>query len=319
MRIGDIARRRRLVTAEVIPDRVVQSEIRQLRGRVDAITIPALTNHSSDPSYPTTYRVTPQQRSVASALILRRMGVESIATLTCRDCKANEIPSIITSRKGSLDNLLVVYGDPYPGNERGTYQFSKSEHLIRRLANGYGNDGPCVGAITNQHAKDRESEVSKTLAKVDAGADFVITNITFDSVSILPHRDALLSAGLDVPLLIQISIPHSLNNLLFVSHRFGISVPSHVRRRLENSGIDSGVSLAAEAFESLKGEASGVHLSYLFRKRSPVSSYRRLFDLLGIGVRPWPSGPVQPAPTSWAPRTPPRTCRPHGESVVRVA
>ena len=295
MRVGDVARRRRIVTAEVIPDRVVQSEIQQLKGRVDAITIPALTNHSRDPSYPTAFKVTPQQRSVASALILRRMGVEAIATLTCRDCREDEISSIFASRKGSLDNLLVVYGDPFPGSQRGSYEFTRSEHLIRRVASSYGNYGPCVGTITNQHAKDREGEVSKTLAKVDAGADFVITNITFDSTSVLPHRDALLSAGLDVPLLIQISIPHSLNNLLFVSHRFGIPVPGLVRRRLQTGGDDSGVTLAAEAYESLAREASGIHFSYLFRKRSPVASYRRLLDFLGIGVRSWSKASPQVA------------------------
>ena len=287
MRIGELARRKRLVTAEVIPDRVVQKEIQQLRGRVDAITIPALTNHSRDPSYPTAFKVTPQQRSVASALIVRRIGVEAIATLTCRDCRSDELSSVLESRKGSLENFLVVYGDPFPGTDRGFYEFSKSEKLIRRLAGTTARHGPCVGAITNQHAKDIEGEVAKTLAKVDAGADFVITNITFDAASVLPHRDALLAAGLDVPLLIQVSIPYSLNNLLFVSHRFGIHVPSNVRRRLEIGGPETGVGLAAEAFDSLTREASGVHFSYLLRKKSPVSAYCRLFDRLGIGVEPW--------------------------------
>jgi len=287
LRIGELARRKRLVTAEVIPDRVVQKEIQQLRGRVDAITIPALTNHSRDPSYPTAFKVTPQQRSVASALIVRRIGVEAIATLTCRDCRSDELSSVLESRKGSLENFLVVYGDPFPGNDRGLYEFSKSEKLIRRLAGTPARHGPCVGAITNQHANDVEGEVAKTLAKVDAGADFVITNITFDAASVLPHRDALLAAGLDVPLLIQVSIPYSLNNLLFVSHRFGIHVPSNVRRRLEIGGPETGVGLAAEAFDSLTREASGVHFSYLLRKKSPVSAYCRLFDRLGIGVEPW--------------------------------
>jgi len=237
--------------------------------------------------------VTPQQRSIASALIERRIGVEAVATLTCRDCQRDELPGALESRKGSLENFLVVYGDPFPGSHRGLYEFAKSEQLIRKLNETFDGSGPCVGAITNQHAKDLETEVSKTLAKVDAGADFVITNVTFDAASVLPHRDALLSAGLDVPLLIQVSIPQSLNNLLFVSHAFEIYAPSHVRRRLETGGPEAGVGLAAEAYDSLAREASGVHFSYLFRKRSPVSSYCRLFDLLGIGARPWTSTPEQ--------------------------
>ena len=297
MKLGDAARQRRLVTAEVIPDRVVQNEIQELKGRVDAITIPALTNHSADPSYPTSFKVTPQQRSVASAFIVRRMGLEAIATLTCRDCRASEIPGVLESRKGSLENFLVVYGDPFPGEKRGAYEFSRSEHLIRQVAEIFDGGGPCIGAITNQHAKDLEGEVSKTLAKVDAGADFVITNIALDAESVLPYRDALLSAGLDVPLLIQVSIPHSLNNLLFVSRRFGIHVPPRVERRLEWGSLDAGIELAAETYEALRGESSGVHFSYLFRKRSPIASYCRLFDKLGIGVRPRTTVPVETSGT----------------------
>ncbi len=293
MRLGEAARQRRLVTAELIPDRVVQSDIQRLSGRVDAVTIPALTNHSADSSYPTGFKVSPQQRSVASALIVRRMGVEAVATLTCRDCTAGQLPGVVESRKGRLENLLVVYGDPFPGSGRGVYEFSRSEYLIRQLARTVDGRGICIGAITNQHSNNLEGEVSRTLAKVDAGADFVITNITLDAESILPYRDALLSAGLDVPLLIQVSIPHSLNNLLFVSRLFGIQVPSGVRRRLEGGSVDAGVGLAAEAFEGLRREASGVHFSYLFRKRSPVSAYCRLFDLLGIGLEPWAGVPVE--------------------------
>ena len=293
MRLGEAARHRRLVTAEVIPDRVVAREIELLRARVDAITIPALTNHSADPSYPAGFKVSPQQRSVASALIVRRMGLEAVATLTCRDCRVDELSGVLGSRKGSLENFLVVYGDPFPGDRRGVYEFSRSQHLIRGLAEASGRDGPSIGAITNQHAKNREGEVSRTLGKVDAGADFVISNIAFDAESVLPHRDALLSAGLDVPLLVQVSIPHSLNNLLFVSRLFNIQVPGQVRRRLENGSAGAGVALAAEAYESLRREASGVHFSYLLRKKSPVSAYCRLFDRLGIGVEPWAQVPAE--------------------------
>ncbi len=127
MRLGEAARQRRLVTVELIPDRVVQNDVHRLKGRVDAVTIPALRNGSHDPSYPTAFRVSPQQRSIASALIVRRMGVEAVATLTCRDCRRDELPGVSGSRKGSLENVLVVYGDPFPRPSRGVYEFSRSQ------------------------------------------------------------------------------------------------------------------------------------------------------------------------------------------------
>jgi len=284
LRLGEAARQRRLVTVELIPDRVVQGDIERLRGRVDAVTIPALRNGSHDPSYPTTFQISPQQRSIAAALIVRRMGVEAVPTLTCRDCRRDEVSGVSESRKGSLENILVVYGDPFPGENRGVYEFKKSEQLIRGLSQESSRTGVSVGTITNQYAQNRDDEVSRTLRKVEAGAEFVLTNISFEADSILGYRDELLSAGLDVPLLFQVSIPHSRNNLLFVSQHFGIPLSRTVRRRLDHRSSEAGISLAAEAFEDLHREANGVHFSYLRRTRNPVPAYCALLDRLEVGA-----------------------------------
>jgi 5,10-methylenetetrahydrofolate reductase len=279
LRLGEEARSRRLVTVELIPDRVNPSELSLLRGRVSAITIPALRNGSHDPSYPTTFKVTPQQRSIASALIVKRTGIEAVPSLTCRDCRGEDLATISRLVEDGLENLLVVYGDP-SGSDRDLYEFTRTDHLIRQVASESNGNPPSIGTITNQYARNPEREISRTLARVDAGAEFVLTNTTFDQDRVLQHRDNLRSAGLDVPLLIQVSIPQNLENLLFVSQKFGIPVSERLKGKLqrhESAGID----VAAEAFESLRLEANGIHFSYLLRKRSPIPTYCRLLDRIG--------------------------------------
>jgi methylenetetrahydrofolate reductase (NADPH) len=282
MRLSDLARHHNLVTVELIPDRVVPSDLALLKGRVDAITVPALRNGHDDPSYPKSFPITPQRRSIASALIINRAGITAVPSLTCRDCRRSDLSALSNQVEEGLGNVLIVYGDPYPDPRPGTYEFTKTNDLIREVSSlNYGDD-PCIGAVTNQHSNDRESEISRTLSRVDAGADFIVTNVAFDSESVLRHRDSLLEAGLNVPLFIQVSIPLSLDNVLFVSRKFDIPVPAQVRKKLLNDPAGGSLAVAAEAYEALRREVNGIHFSYLFRRRNPIPTYLHLLETIGI-------------------------------------
>ena len=282
MRLSERAKYHRLVTVELIPDRVVPSDLALLRGGVDAITVPALRNGDHDPSYPESFQITPQRRSLASATIINKAGITAVPSLTCRDCRKSDLPRISDQVQGGLENVLIVYGDPYPEPRPGTFEFSKTSELIREISLSNNGRDPCIGAVTNQHADNREKEVSRTISKVDAGADYVITNVALDASSVLDHRDSLRDAGLDVPLFIQVSIPVSLDNVLFVGRKFGIPVPGNVQKKLADDPVGGSVAVAKEAYESLYREASGIHFSYLFRHRNPIPTYRHLLETLGI-------------------------------------
>ena len=285
MRLSERAKYHRLVTVELIPDRLVPGDLALLRGAVDAITVPALRNGDHDPSYPVSFQITPQRRSLASAAIINRAGITAVPSLTCRDCTRSDLARISDQVENGLENVLIVYGDPYPEPRPGTFEFSKTSDLIREISISNNGRGPCVGTVTNQHAENREKEVSRTISKVDAGADYVITNVAFGAESVLSHRDALLDAGLDVPLFVQVSIPLSLENVLFVGRKFGIPVPANVQRKLADDPVGGSVAVAKEAYESLCGEASGIHFSYLFRHRNPIPTYRHLMETIGIAPR----------------------------------
>lgn len=282
MRLVEATKSHRLITVELIPDRVVPADLSLLRDRVDAITIPALRNDSQDPSYPAGFRVTPQQRSVASALIVKRKGIESVPSLTCRDCSKSDLSSITAIHRQGLENFLILFGDPYSGADFSKYDFPKTELLIRDVSSTL--DGRlCIGAVTNQYAINKEREVTRTVGKVEAGADFIITNVTFDDEAVLEHLDDLRSSGLKVPLIIQVSIPSSLENLLFVGHKFGIPVPEHVKKELSKGQADGALSVAAQAFDKLRDEAEGIHFSYLLRSRNPIPYYCNILDMIGVG------------------------------------
>ena len=301
MRLSDRARHHNLVTVELIPDRVIPSDLALLRERVDAITVPALRNGHDDPSYPKSFSITPQRRSLASASIINRAGITAVPSLTCRDCSRSDLSAISNQVEQGLENVLIVYGDPYPEPRPGTYEFTKTSELIREISSLNDGNDPCIGAVTNQHADNRESEISRTISRVEAGADFIVTNVAFDSESVLDHRDSLYEAGLNVPLFVQVSIPLSLDNLLFVSKKFDIPVPAHVRKKLLDDPTGGSLAVAAEAYEALRGESNGVHFSYLFRQRNPIPTYRHLLETIGIAgptLAPIATSPVNTYPVA---------------------
>ena len=251
-----------------------------LQGRVDAIAIPALRNGEDDPSYPAGFRVTPQTRSLASAVIVRKTGAEAVPSLTCRDFRRSDLALVPSLFKKGLDNFLVVFGDPYPGYQIGDYDFEKTEDLIRGVLSSFEGPRPCIGAVTNQYAEDQEREASRTLRKVDAGADYVVTNSAYDDDVVLAHVDRLRSQGLKVPVFVQVSIPSGLKNLQFVSRRFGIPVPERVSQTLSRNPFGGGIQVAANAYAALRGEVSGIHFSYLHRSHNPIPAYTHLLDAI---------------------------------------
>ena len=251
-----------------------------LEGRVDAITIPALRNGEGDPSYPALFHVTPQTRSIASACIVKKTGFEAVPSLTCRDFRRSDLELLPSLFKKGLENFLVVFGDPYPGFKIRDYDFKKAEDLIRAVRTIFEGTRSCLGVVTNQYALDREKEVSKTASKVDAGADYIITNSAYDDYFVLEYIDALRGRGIKAPIFVQLSIPHGLNNLMFVSKRFGIPVPDRVKEIVSRNPTSGGVQAIAQAYAALQNEVSGIHFSYLFRSHNPIPAYTHLFDTI---------------------------------------
>jgi 5,10-methylenetetrahydrofolate reductase len=251
-----------------------------LKGRIDAITIPALRNGEGDPSYPAGFRVTPQTRSLASAVIVRKTGAEAVPSLTCRDFRRSDLALVPQLFKKGLDNFLAVFGDPYPGYRIEDYDFRKTEDLIQGVLSAFEGQRPCIGAVTNQYANDQERETARTIRKVDAGADYLLTNTAFDESTVLEHVDRLRSQGLKAPVFVQVSIPSGLKNLLFVSRKFGIPVPEKVRQTLSRNPFGGGIQVAAQAYAALRNEVSGIHFSYLHRSHDPIPAYTHLLDAI---------------------------------------
>jgi len=220
--------------------------------------------------------------AVPAALIVERdVGIETVVHYTCRD---RNMPSMISDLLGAaaagLRNVLLVSGDPptmgpYPD---ATAVFDIDSigltNVVAGLNRGMDPGGGSIGAPTefvigvaaNQGAVDREREIRRFGYKVEAGADFAVTQPVFDAPSLERFLESVRSWP--VPVVAGIWPCRSLRDAEFLAHELpGVSVPPAVverMRRAQESGPDAaleeGIAIACEMIHAVRPLVRGFHI-----------------------------------------------------------
>ena len=221
---------------------------------------------------------------MASVAIELASGIETIPHLTTRDMSVAGLESLLLgSHAAGVRNVLAVTGDPpeegdYPG-ARGVYEVDAIglTQLITNLNrgedyHGRGIDAPTsffVGVAVNPSADDLDLELERFERKLEAGAQFAMTQILFD----LAYLDSFLShfgGRSPIPLLVGVWPMPSLQLAVRIHNEVpGIVVPEPVQERLRAAGTDAaeeGRALARELIEEARAKAAGVYLVAPFRR-----------------------------------------------------
>ena len=127
--------------------------------------------------------------------IKREAELESMAHLTCVGATQEEIAAVLDQlRDGGIDNVLGLRGDPPKGQqhfEKTEGGFAYANELIEFIAQRYDF---CIGAAcypeTHPEAPDADSDLNNLKRKVDAGAEFLVTQLFFDERGLLCLREA---------------------------------------------------------------------------------------------------------------------------------
>ena len=118
-----------------------------------------------------------------------------MAHLTCVSATVDELRATLDQmRDAGIDNVLALRGDPPQGQERWTKTeggLEYSHELVELIRDDY--DFAIGGAAfpeTHIHATSAEDDLRYLKAKVDAGAQFLITQLFFDNALLLRLRRA---------------------------------------------------------------------------------------------------------------------------------
>jgi methionine synthase / methylenetetrahydrofolate reductase(NADPH) len=221
---------------------------------------------------------------IASATIERVVGLETIPHLTPRDTSIAGLESMLLGAHAEgIRNILAVTGDPpeggdYPG-ARGVYEVDSiglSQVITRMNAgedyNGREIDAPTsfyLGVAVNPAADDLDYELERFERKLEAGAQFAMTQVLFDLSYLETFLDRL-GGTCPIPLLIGIFYVRSYQLALRLHNEVpGIVVPEHVQDQLRDAGAgaaETGLAIARELLEASRERAAGAYVIPPFRQ-----------------------------------------------------
>ena len=218
---------------------------------------------------------------LAAIVIEREAEIEAVPRYSCRDRNMlGMISDLLGAAAAGLRNLLLVTGDPPRGgpyDTGGVYDIDSIglANVVQQLNLGLDPGGSSIGLPTsfvkgvavNPSALDSEEEIRRFAWKAEAGADFAVTQPTFDPETFLAFAKKI--EGFGVPLIAGLWPPLSLDNAEFLAHEIpGVHVPQTVLDRMaraEERGAaaasEEGVAVVREALAAVRPAVAGVLVS----------------------------------------------------------
>jgi methionine synthase / methylenetetrahydrofolate reductase(NADPH) len=256
------------------PRKVLESVKRLKENGVDAVNIPdgprALT------------RMSAQHLSI---LVKQQVGIEPVLHYTCRDRNLLGMMSDMLGLDAlGIKNLLVITGDPpkmgsfpdatavFDVDSIGlTQMVNNLNHGIDLGGNQIGKPtGYLIGVGLNPAALEIETELRRFELKVQAGADFAITQPVFDVKNLIEFLVRI--KHLRIPIIAGLWPLVSLRNAEFMNNELpGVSVPAEIMKRMQattskEDALAEGINIAREMLRQLKNEVQGVQVSAPFGK-----------------------------------------------------
>ncbi|MER3442847.1 MAG: methylenetetrahydrofolate reductase [NAD(P)H] [Meiothermus sp.] len=229
------------------------------------------------------------KRTVEWVRRIRELGLEPLAHLTCAGSSREEIAALLDELATCTDNVLALRGDPPKGatafapTEGG---FRYANELVAFVRERQGDRFALGGAAYPEghpESVSLEADLQNLRRKVDAGLDFVITQLFFNNALYFGFVERARRAGVTVPILPGLMPITNLAQVRKFMDLCGASIPGPLLSRLESVADDPqgvlevGVEHATkQAAELLAAGAPGIHFYTL--NKSPAT--RRVLENL---------------------------------------
>ena len=283
---------------EIVPPRGTDSR-REIEGArflksvgVDAVNLPDSPRASARMS-----------NQALSLLIQQQVGIEVVLHYTCRDRNVLSIQSdLLGAAAVGIRNLICITGDPprlgnYPD---ATAVFDVDSiglvNIVHNLNRGLDIGGNSIGTATpfvigvgaNPGAPNLDEEVQRFQYKVEAGAEFGVTQPVFDLDLLRLFLDRIQTCR--IPIIAGIWPLTSARNAEFMKNELRVAIPDHILKRMESVGSADaaraeGIAIAREMLLAAKELTQGVQISAPFgRYASAVDVLEALGSSRGAGV-----------------------------------
>jgi methionine synthase I (cobalamin-dependent)/5,10-methylenetetrahydrofolate reductase len=277
-----LAARQFVTSVEIVPPRGVNADkmladVGALRAAgVDAVNVPDGPRAQSR-----------MGAVMTSLLIEQRVGIETVTHYCCRDRNLlGMLSDLLGASAVGLRNILLITGDP---PKMGPYPDATAvfdidaiglTNLVRNLNHGLDPGGNPIGEPTryaigvgcNPAAIDPAVELKRFMYKVEAGAEFSVTQPVFDVAQL--ERFLREIDGVRIPIVAGIWPLVSARNAEFLANEVpGVVVPESILQRMRKANeksrehaVAEGIDIAREMLSQVRDTVNGVQVSAPFGK-----------------------------------------------------
>jgi methylenetetrahydrofolate reductase (NADPH) len=220
------------------------------------------------------------------------IGIESMAHLTCVAATSAEIQGVLDELAAArLDNVLALRGDPPKGEASfvptpGGFRYASE--LVGFIRDRYPF---CIGAAcypeTHPEAPDPQTDLDNLRRKVDAGVDFLITQLFFDNADFYRFRDRAMAAGIRTPVIAGIMPILGVGQIKRMTQMCGARIPPALLGKIEAVEDDPeavrhvGMYHATRQCEDLiAAGVGGIHFYTLNRSTATRAIFQHIKGLL---------------------------------------
>ncbi len=223
---------------------------------------------------------------IISAKIKRETGMEVLPHICCRDRNAISLHSaILGAYIENIRNILVITGDPVPGEDRGRIKsvFNMQSYSLMSMIGEmntelFAQEPIYCGGAVNFNVKNKQAEYTRLLKKHEQGAKFFLTQPVFEDetiefLSTLPkERDFKIFGGI-MPLV-------NYKNALFINNEMaGINIPDKYIGRFSpdmprEEGQAVGKEIALDIAKRIKPYVDGFYFI------APFNRYEYIIDII---------------------------------------
>lgn len=252
-------------------DRVIEGAVLCKKNNIDAVNI--ADNALAKPG------ITPL---VMAHLINRSVDIDTIIHFSCRDRNLIAMQSeLMAANALGVRHVLAVTGDPpslgdYP-HATGVFDIDSIElmKLVTRLNRGVDLSNRDLGSRTsfikavaiNPTAVDLEREFDRYEQKIEAGADFAMSQILYD---VKPLEDFVKRFGSRIPVLVGVMPLRNFKHAKFMHNEIpDINVPDAVRERMHRAGDrgpEEGIRIAKDFLSEARHLVQGTYIMPPFNK-----------------------------------------------------
>ena len=171
--------------------------------------------------------------TVAIAKGVQDNGIPALAHLTCVKSDEAKILEVLQQLKDNgISNVLALRGDLPDGTHDG--HFAHASDLAKFVK---ANGDFCVGGAAypegHPEAGTLDKDIENTKYKIDAGVDFLVTQMFFDNTILYNYMFRLLSAGIHVPVVPGIMPVTNAGQINRICQLSGTKLPPQFRAIVE--------------------------------------------------------------------------------------